>query len=220
MTYKELVRLVHPDLNPNITDSGTKISEIMSNKNNPTELMRLAIQWGFIKSENTNTNTNTNTNSSWVFYNCNIHGEKFKTGLFVRFKDSNGYNECWVVKTYKNSVYLTNRKGIFTINKPLKDLDGKIEISTASYKHLNSALLRFWVTEVRNLRKGNKQSAEITFESLGLIPNSDYFKKGYYVKYRRNTYELLRTNGSCVFINFFGEERKIYLKSISKIFRV
>lgn len=52
MTYKELVRKIHPDLNPDITNAGEKMAEIQRYKNNPVMLKNIAIRWGLVEGKN------------------------------------------------------------------------------------------------------------------------------------------------------------------------
>jgi len=102
MNYKELIRLVHPDLNPTVKDPGVKISQIMSNKNNPSELMRLAIQWGLIKgSSDKSDSTKSKSSIDWITFNFIFHRRQFKPGMKVRFTDSKGTHEAWFVKKSK-----------------------------------------------------------------------------------------------------------------------
>lgn len=49
ISYKEIVRKVHPDLNPHIQDAGAKMAEIQRNKNNPSALFSLAVRWGLVE---------------------------------------------------------------------------------------------------------------------------------------------------------------------------
>ena len=48
MEYKELLKMIHPDLNPTITNPGDKITLCKLYKNDPSKLVELAIMWGLI----------------------------------------------------------------------------------------------------------------------------------------------------------------------------
>jgi hypothetical protein len=110
MNYKELIRLVHPDLNPNVVDAGVKISQFMTNKNNPHELMRLAINWGLIKSNDTYSKPKPNSNQfDWVIFSY-INKRHFTPGMKVRFASSNGEQEAWFIKAGKNKTFFTNQR--------------------------------------------------------------------------------------------------------------
>jgi hypothetical protein len=46
LTFKEMVKLIHPDHNPHVQDAGEKMRIAILNKNHPDALYKLAIQWG------------------------------------------------------------------------------------------------------------------------------------------------------------------------------
>lgn len=229
MNYKELIRLVHPDLNPNVQDAGMKISQIMTNKNNPSELMRLAISWGLIKgSSNTN---NTQSNSSyysksysdnlWIKFSFMFHRRQFAPGMKVRFTDSRGTHEAWFVKKLKNRVFFTDKKGIFTINSSLENLNQKFEIFKNRNDDLSYFDLNFWKEQVKSIKVKRSEASDSEsylegFKRLNLIPNHVY-NGSKRVTYRGRFYDLIRTNARCAFIIFNGEEKRILLKSIKLI---
>lgn len=49
ISFTDLVRMIHPDSNPEIQDAGAKMSLATKNRNNPHELFRLAVRWGLIE---------------------------------------------------------------------------------------------------------------------------------------------------------------------------
>lgn len=222
MNYKELIKMVHPDLNPNVVDAGVKVSEIMKNKNNPSELMRLAIQWGLINSSsNTNYNTQKTSNQNdylWLRFNYVKHCSIFKSGMKIRFKDTRGTHEGWFIKATKKLVYFTNGKGIFTINSSLENLNEKFEICRSRIGDLYTWEIKKWKNAIIEIRKNSSKKSlnKVTFDSLGLEPNK-YYYGAYIVTYREQEYELIKTNTLCAFINYNGEEKRILLKSITKI---
>jgi len=52
VTFKEIVKLVHPDINPGIEDPSGKMSQIMLYRNEPATLYRLSVDWGLIHVDN------------------------------------------------------------------------------------------------------------------------------------------------------------------------
>ena len=48
ITFKELVKLIHPDHNPHITDAGGKMRNAVLFKDKPEELYKLGIRWGVV----------------------------------------------------------------------------------------------------------------------------------------------------------------------------
>lgn len=49
ITYAEAVRLVHPDLNPGIKNSGEKISKLKVHREEPETLYKFLVQWKIIE---------------------------------------------------------------------------------------------------------------------------------------------------------------------------
>ncbi len=225
MNYKELIKMVHPDLNPNVKDPGVKISQIMSNKNNPSELMRLAISWGLIKSSSnesyTKSNQGTQKESSfnWVIFSY-LNKKYFKPGMKVKFQSSRGEQIAWFVKSGRGKVYFTNKKGIFTIEKTLEDLFNKFEIFRTREDDLSFSEINEWKEIVKNLKKrttrSKKKTHEEQFSKLNLEPNKTY--EDVFVYYRKKFYRLIRTDSRCAYIEIYpGEEKRVYLKSIRRM---
>jgi hypothetical protein len=51
INFRDAIRMVHPDSNPNIQDAGTKVREVMRFKKSPTHLFILMVRWGLVKEE-------------------------------------------------------------------------------------------------------------------------------------------------------------------------
>jgi hypothetical protein len=49
ISFRDIVKLVHPDLNPSITDAGVKMHTIKLYRDNESMLHRLGVQWGIIR---------------------------------------------------------------------------------------------------------------------------------------------------------------------------
>jgi len=49
ITFPEIAKMIHPDLNPSIDNPGEKMALVTQNKNNPSFLFNLAVRWGLIK---------------------------------------------------------------------------------------------------------------------------------------------------------------------------
>lgn len=49
ISFREIVKLIHPDCNPNITDAGAKMRDVNQYRNDESALYRLAVMWGLIK---------------------------------------------------------------------------------------------------------------------------------------------------------------------------
>ena len=48
MEFRDIVKLVHPDVNPNIPDAGKKMGQCVYYKKDPKMLQQLAIKWGLV----------------------------------------------------------------------------------------------------------------------------------------------------------------------------
>lgn len=71
ISFRELAKMIHPDLNPTITDPGLKMSEAVKFKNYPNILYKKAIEWGLIKdstfhSTNRTTTSRTTNRTTWT----------------------------------------------------------------------------------------------------------------------------------------------------------
>lgn len=98
MKFKDLVKHIHPDTNPGITNAGDKMRECILYRNNPKKLSQLAITWGIIIDETPkqnfnswNTNTNKYRTLSYIIPNtmyCNsmegYHTKENKWYLIVK----------------------------------------------------------------------------------------------------------------------------------------
>lgn len=49
ISFREIVKLVHPDTNPHVTDPSSKMSEVIKWKDNPAKLFELAVKWKLIE---------------------------------------------------------------------------------------------------------------------------------------------------------------------------
>lgn len=50
--FKDLVKMIHPDSNPNIENSGEKMNEAVRNMDDEKALYRLAVKWQLIDDDN------------------------------------------------------------------------------------------------------------------------------------------------------------------------
>lgn len=222
INYKDLIKKVHPDLNPGVKDAGVKISQIMANKHNSSELMRLAISWGLIKGETPKPKDNP---YDWAIFSHFNH-KHFKPGMKVKFTTNNGETYAWFVKSGRGRVFFTDKKGVFTINKSLKDMYNRFYILRKRHEDLSYSEKIEWSEIVKNLGKktptkntSSNPSSNVNhddlFSKLDLEPNRDYYGDRY-MKYKGKYYKLWRTNDKCAFIVVDGTTKKVQLKSLEK----
>jgi hypothetical protein len=62
ISFRELVKLIHPDHNPGVTDAGAKMSDVMKYRADEGMLYRLGVHWGVIQPTN-QSHTNVNRRS-------------------------------------------------------------------------------------------------------------------------------------------------------------
>lgn len=48
ITFTELVRKIHPDMNPGVEDAGHKMTQAVRFRDNPEHLFRLGVRWGVV----------------------------------------------------------------------------------------------------------------------------------------------------------------------------
>lgn len=102
MTFKEAIKLVHPDSNPHITDAGVKVSAIMLYKNDEACLYRLINNWGLLKGQTPNNNhVLTYTQVLFKMWPNSVYNGNVKVQMF-------GSGEVFdVQKTTKTRAYFT-----------------------------------------------------------------------------------------------------------------
>lgn len=49
--FFEIVKMIHPDFNPEIENPSTKMTEVTANKDDPETLYLLAVRWGLIEDD-------------------------------------------------------------------------------------------------------------------------------------------------------------------------
>lgn len=65
ISFREIVKLIHPDTNPNITEPGLKMVQVKENRGNERALYNLGVQWGVIQAPRASTaSTASNTAST------------------------------------------------------------------------------------------------------------------------------------------------------------
>lgn len=110
MTFREAVKLIHPDVNSNITDAGGKMNTLVMYKNEPKKIYLWMLKWGLVK----NNQQTVEKNYIWKcisrlgvhsFWNGNViiehkNGHKYyvhrTTGKRAYFTDGQGLKYCSV----------------------------------------------------------------------------------------------------------------------------
>jgi len=71
ITFKEIVKLIHPDINPDIKEPTNKLQQIMTWRDNPRMLYRLAEEWDILTDD-----ADVNSVDSMVWFSGNVQTEQ------------------------------------------------------------------------------------------------------------------------------------------------
>jgi len=221
MDFNTLIKKVHPDLNPNIEDAGSKISEVMKNRNNPNMLFYLAQKWGLVggnkKSEKED------VNDGFVIGNMFLFDGKFY-GVVVEVTDGQGRRKG------QKKVYCvkqgTNRIIYFFVpheNYKLNNITYQAKASPSLMSKVNKVYLSY-IQQKENFKQAKdnykKQKEESVQEELR--PNTKYWDSGVYIYTRTKggPYRVTRTTSKMVFYydEREGKERSVRMSSVTRVF--
>ena len=104
--YRDLMKMVHPDLHPEMSNAGERAKEVNKFKNNTDALRRLAIIWGFIQGRPTEQTT---ANRNYTYTRPNVINTIYDLGL--------GANHNYILQ---NVFVRINIGRVVTINKVLR----------------------------------------------------------------------------------------------------
>ena len=234
--YKDLIKLVHPDLHPSDKQATAKTQLVTVSKNNPAALRTFAIRWGFIipseaekmailAEEERLRRTNRPiqppprpqpTTRPSIFFHQN-DGVIIKQGKYYRqpgviveistIKKGKYYGfESYTVYLYLMDIFVTWK--VRTYNNTSEWFEKKDTLLT------NVELAkRKW--KERNIWINGQFS---TLSELGLTANSNYGRLNINITVRIHginyTLKLLRTTAKCVVVDFFGVEKVVRLNSV------
>ena len=71
ITFKEIIKLIHPDINPDIKEPTNKLQQIMTWRDNPRMLYRLAEEWNILTDD-----ADVNSVDSMVWFSGNVQTEQ------------------------------------------------------------------------------------------------------------------------------------------------
>lgn len=127
ITFRDAIRMVHPDTNKNITDAGEKVKTIMMFKNEPHKMYEFLKMWNLLPGQSyTKPKTKKRVTLSHLKRNTFYNGE-----VFIRHRK---YSDVFQVsKTTDRRVYFT---------KDTRDNTGK------SYCNIESVFSAYYYEEV------------------------------------------------------------------------
>lgn len=214
ISYRELIKKVHPDLNPSIQNPGEKIAQAKKHKDNPGFLYNLGVRWGVIQGkENQQFNNTTftgNSQSNLTFVAGNVvfiaMRKTSSSGVIVDVVSGKGKRKCY------NKVFfvelMSHRIRYFYIPKSQTDNDrfGNIRIiRIGNQSEVNRAYEKYnqfvkYKEEVKNYKKRKKQENEETLKNF-LSPNTDYTDRDVWVYARtlKRNIKVRRTTNKRVY---------------------
>jgi len=200
MEYKELIRKVHPDLNPDLPNATQMAQLVNQNKNNPFKLKDFAIQWGFV--EKPKGYTAPNNQSSYVFVVgdmiwFNVNGER-KSGFIYKIDGNSSFNTYYVYDFRSNKCLKTNAqkgKEPFKFDRKLGQMD-----------------FRYYFDKYIMYREVDGS----------LYPNRNYSNDGLYVSFLHKggsfRFSVVKTTAKMVF--YMDIDGSIKRSNLSKVFKI
>jgi hypothetical protein len=231
--YKDLIRMVHPDLHPELNGATEKAQRVNLNKNNPSMLRILGIEWGFIipTSEDYRRVLNDRTTrtapqrvytrpqpSPFVVFSVE-DGVQFKSGRYV------GLRGIIVnIDLIKDGPYKGYYSHVIYVKAMDKLVDAKMKTLHNTAKHFAkySALTSDVLVAKRKwtlVQQAEKSRATInTLSDIHLKSNTNY--RGENITIRVWMYgsihsvRVVRTTAKCIIVMFNGMERLVRLSSV------
>lgn len=224
ITFKEFVKLIHPDTNPSITDAGAKMAEATKYKNSPQTLFNLGVKWGLIKGDKNQKTTSNHktTNTSGkdsdftgdskgnIRININdvVHWRKFnrksvKSGQAV-VVDIDKVKKGKYKGFYRITLVDVSSGAIMNAKQPDLIDTPNINRVRVSYQDEKEMAKRVWNRHLTN-KKRHQEESRLTKEEKGERNREDINEKmksgDVYVvlKNRNGSFKVTRTTQKSVF---------------------
>jgi len=238
LTFRELVKMIHPDINPEIDDAGAKMSMATRHRDNPSFLFQLAVQWGLVGGRESTENTqasygNTSSDVFWfvvgnvVVYNSRARRGRIPTrcrATIVDVVNGKGKRKGWkkvlavnlvtrqVIYFFVPSVESTNGGGIEVIGKA--DLD-KFQKSKEIYdQYVDSLARRDEIKKEMKQRREEKVKEDLT-------PNMGYQNRNVWIiaKTLSRMVQVTRTTAKRVYYwdRWQNKERFVQMASVINV---
>ena len=245
ISYKEIVRKVHPDLNPHIEDSGAKMAEIQKHKNNPSILFQLAVKWGIVSGGSNHTTNNfwntTGATESSRRTNSDFRGDSRgnvtrivrEDGVMLFFKRRMVIGKVKDIETVKKgkragwlrfTVALTDGRVVFVRKRDDTTGDGsmtKYNLDTVASARSDNTYNR-WINSKERQKQWKEQEKESKAQSVkdDLGTNRSYYHREVwvYVRTKKGWFQVTRTTEKSVFYrDNFGNEKRCQFSSVSRV---
>lgn len=141
ITFTEIAKMIHPDLNPSIDNPGEKMSLVTQNKNNPSFLFNLAVRWGLIKGH---------TQGKVYYFSIGnvINYLRNRKAVIVDVVKKSRFYEVVFIDIVKNVL-----KKMKLINVNISEIGGISVLGKASEQSFSRALFLYGVWKKQEERK-------------------------------------------------------------------
>jgi hypothetical protein len=222
ITFTELVKLIHPDHNPHITNAGEKMAIVTRNRNNPSVLFSYAVDWGLVTpSKNYTFNKETKTYHFEIGNVVIYHNTK--RAVIVDIQNAKGKRsgqyKVFMVDIINNKLY---HFFIPTLDTELRDIKviGKAPVNQKA--KANTIYNRY--TSYKNNNKEYKKKQDKSREEKNkeyLNPHRYYWDFNVWVvsKTRIGRFQVIRTTAKMVYYwdHYENKERSFKMSSIINI---
>lgn len=224
MTFTQMVKMIHPDSNPNITNAGEKMREVVKNRKNPSMLYRLAVQWGLVKSESRRASTERTESSNTTGIICVDDMVEFFhpqygncRGVVVEIKNNIRNNEYEIFIVTEKGILVAKRKNLY----PVGDISRKYRANTELVRNAKRAYYqatrnqggRTWSTGGR----GQTNPRHV----VRLEPNTDYEGQNLHIRVNGIIQTVIRTTKD--FVVYYdvtlGKEKRKSLRKVGTAYR-
>lgn len=135
--FFEIVKLIHPDFNPDIENPSTKMSEVVANKDDEESLYRLAVKWGIIEDD-----TIEKVDIKYTIDRGKlVRVDQKHEGIIVDFKETKSHLDLYVwvnneFRRFKRKSFDDQDEYFYVIgyaeDKQYSDLDYKFQVKYGS----------------------------------------------------------------------------------------
>ena len=102
MNFREAVKKIHPDINPDIKDAGNKMRTLVINKNDPEKIYLWMKRWGLVAVSNTEQKKESGFKFEWVAVNTLIANFFYNGKAVIRHKNGKVFS---VLRTTNKRAY-------------------------------------------------------------------------------------------------------------------
>ena len=230
MTFRELAKKIHPDLNPGITDAGKKMAEAVRWKFNESMLFRLACNWGLVPGHRPEQSETKQETRRPDFTSDGPTVTVIKEGDVIRHtyvKRHRLYSLFLVVAKIERSkgkykIGMVNNGRIYTVLRETLNDSSTFRVNNAA----NDADLAY-AREVYDrhqerkdfARKARKEYKEEQAKATGIQSDTNYVGQNSWVRFRNRSgwFKVVRTTAKRVYFQMDNDIQEVKFANISSI---